>query len=399
MLVALATATAISATVGMLSMLAGDVIEESELFKFWRTWWLGDTAGAIVVLPLALAWLRDPRAAWRRIRTWEGALLICAVVSLGILALSIEEPATYIVFPALIWAAFRFGPPGAALAITVSAAVAVGFTANRVGVFFKQPIDHRTLSTQIYIVFAALTTLFLSAVVSERERSVTELADARRREAELAQEERRRIARDLHDSVSQALFSTILHTRTAQKALGQAGSWRSGPLGQALDAIGELTRSAQTEMRALIFELNREAAFDEGLVAALQAHASKLGSRAGLSIAVGGPKEIDVSRKAQMELFGIAREALANVVKHAGASRAWIEVRETDGRGGVLLQIGDDGCGFDPAAAHPGHFGLESMRSRAGELGAALSISSNPGRGTVVSVATPPMQEGAVDGS
>ena len=180
MLVALATATAISASVGTLSMLAGDVIDTSEAPTFWRTWWLGDTSGALVVLPLMLAWAPDPLAAWRRIRTWEGALVIATVAALAVIAVSTDEPVTYMVFPALIWAAFRFGPPGATLAIAVAAGVAIGITANDVGPFYKQPIDHRTLSTQVYIAVAALTTLFLSAVVSERERSS---ARARRGEA------------------------------------------------------------------------------------------------------------------------------------------------------------------------------------------------------------------------
>jgi signal transduction histidine kinase len=397
MLVALAIATAISATVGMMSMWAGGVIGSADLPKFWRTWWLGDTAGGLVVLPLGLAWLPDPAAAWRRIRTYEGALLIASVVGLGVLALLIDEPATYIVFPPLIWAAFRFGPPGAALSIAIAAAVAIGFTANEVGPFFKQPIDHRTLSTQVYIVFAALTTLFLSAVVSERERSAAELADARRREEERAVEERHRIARDLHDSVSQALFSTILHTRTAQKALKQEGGGLFGTTGRALEAIGELTRGAQTEMRALIFELRRDGAFQDGLVDALATHASRLGSRSGLTIDVQGPETLGLSRRAEMDLFGIAREALANVVKHAEASTAWVRVEAPPGR--VVVEIRDDGCGFDPSVGHPGHFGLESMRSRAAELGGLLTISSTPGRGTVVRVDAPAVTEGASDGA
>ena len=148
MLLALATATAISASVGTLSMLAGGVIESSEAPTFWRTWWLGDTSGGLVVLPLMLAWAPDPVAAWRRIRTWEGALVIATVAALGVIAVSTDEPVTYMVFPALIWAAFRFGPPGATLAIAVAAGVAIGVTANDVGPFYKQPIDHRTLSTQ-----------------------------------------------------------------------------------------------------------------------------------------------------------------------------------------------------------------------------------------------------------
>ena len=67
------------------------------------------------------------------------------------IAVSTDEPVTYMVFPALIWAAFRFGPPGATLSIAIAAGVAIGVTAHDVGPFFQQPIDHRTLSTQLYI--------------------------------------------------------------------------------------------------------------------------------------------------------------------------------------------------------------------------------------------------------
>ena len=173
---ALAVATAISATVGMVSMLAGGVITAGEAPTFWRTWWLGDVAGALVVVPLVLAWAGDPGGAWRRLRTAEGALLIATVATLGALAVSTSEPVTYVVFPALIWAASRFGTPGATLSIAIATGVAIGITANDVGPFFKQPIDHRTLSTQVYIVVTAMTTLFLAAMVSERERATRQLA-------------------------------------------------------------------------------------------------------------------------------------------------------------------------------------------------------------------------------
>ena len=316
---------------------------------------------------------------------------------LGVIAVSTDEPVTYMVFPALIWAAFRFGPPGATLSIAIAAGVAIGVTANDVGPFYKQPIDHRTLSTQVYIAVAALTTLFLSAIVSERERSSAELAEAKRHEGEQAVEERHRIARDLHDSVSQALFSTALHTRTAQKAVEQEGVSPSGPLGRALAAIGELTRSAQSEMRALISELGRDPV-EDGLVAALAKHGSRLDDRDGLTIDVQGPDgRLALSRRAEIQLFGIGREALANAVKHAGASTAWVLVEARPGR--VLVEISDDGRGFDPAARHPGHFGLESMRSRAAEVGGLLTITSTPGLGTVVRVEVPADTEGVSDGA
>jgi signal transduction histidine kinase len=397
MLVALGTATAISATVGTVSMLAGGVIDGSDVTKFWRTWWLGDASGALVVLPLLLVWAPDPGAAWRRIRTWGGALLIAAVTVLGVIAVSTDEPVTYMVFPALIWAAFRFGPPGATLSIAVAAGVAIGVTANDVGPFYKQPIDHRTLSTQVYIFVAALTTLLLSAVVSERERSSAELAEAKRHEGERAVEERHRIARDLHDSVSQSLFSTALHARTAQKAVEQEGVSPSGALGRALTAIGELTRGAQSEMRALISELARDPV-EDGLVAALARHGARLDARDGVTIDVRGPDgRLALSRRTEIQLFGIAREALANAAKHAGTSTACVLVEARPGC--VIVEISDDGGGFDPTAPHPGHFGLDSMRSRAAEVGGLLTIASTLGRGTVVRVEVPADAAGVSNGT
>ena len=387
MLLALGTATAISATVGTVSMLAGGVIDAADATTFWRTWWLGDTSGGLVVLPLMLAWAQHPSAAWRRVATWAGAAVIAGVLALSVAVFSTDEPIRYAVFPALIWAAFRLGPPGATLSIAITAGVAIGVTAHEGGLFSEQPIDHRTLITQLYIWVAALTTLFLSAMVCERERSVRELAEARRTEGARAVEERRRIARDLHDSVSQALFSTVLHARTAQKALVQEGGSPSGPVGRALDTIADLTRNVQGEIRSLIYELRREPVHD-GLVAALTRHSYELGAPDGLTIEVRGPESrLGLSQQVETQLFAIGREALANVVRHADATVAQVRVESESEQ--VIVEIRDNGRGFDPGNGHPGHFGLESMRSRAAEIGGRVAIASAPGRGTRVRVRVP----------
>lgn len=387
MLLALGVATAISATFGTISMLAGGVVDASDVTTFWRTWWLGDTSGGLVVLPLMLAWAQHPVAAWRHVSTWEGAAVIAGVIVLSFAVFSTDEPIRYAVFPALIWAAFRLGPPGATLSIAITAGVAIGVTAHEGGLFSEQPIDHRTLITQLYIWVAALTTLFLSAVVCERERSARELTEARRTEGARALEERRRIARDLHDSVSQALFSTVLHARTAQKALAQEGGNPSGPVGRALDTIADLTRSVQGEIRSLIFELRREPVHD-GLVSALTRHSFELGSPDGLTVEVRGPESrLPLSQQEETQLFAIGREALANVVRHAEATVAHVRVEAK--RDQVVVEISDDGRGFDPRDGNPGHFGLESMRSRAAEVGGRVTIASSPGSGTVVRVRVP----------
>jgi signal transduction histidine kinase len=318
--------------------------------------------------------------------------VILAVTALGVVAVSTEEPITYVVFPALIWVAFRFGAPGATLSIAITAAVAVGVTAHDLGPFSQQTINHKTLSTQLYIAVAALTTLFLSAVVSERERSSRDLALARRNEGEQAVEERRRIARDLHDSVSQALFSTVLHTRTAQKALEQNGASPSGRVAQSLSAIAELTKSVQSEMRALIFELRRDPVHD-GLVSALSRHAATLRAADGPAIKVQGPtSRLALSQGAETQLYGIGREALANVVKHAQATAAFVRVEAQNGQ--ILVEVRDNGKGFDPGAGHSGHFGLDSMRSRATEIGGQLTIASRRGFGTAVRVRVPAEADG-----
>jgi signal transduction histidine kinase len=381
MLAAVTAAAAISATFGMTSMLAGSVIEPSDAPRFWRTWWLGDTSGALLVVAAALAWSSPRGPAFVRLRSWHGAVMLSAVAVLGSVGVSVEDPVLYVVFPALIWAAFRFGPRGATLAIAITAALAIGITAADVGPFSKQAIDDRTVSTQLYIFVASLTTLVLAAVVSERARSAAALAAARLREGERAGEERRRIARDLHDSVSQALFSTVLHTRRAQRALDDPSV-----VAHSLGAIADLTRDAQSEMRTLIAELGRDP-LAGGLVPALSKLAAETSERESVVVGLAAPLgEVGLPEPVQAHLFGIAREALANAVKHSGAGA--VRMRVVAPAGFVVLEVTDGGHGFDAAATQAGHFGLESMRSRAAEIGGRLTIDSGEA-GTVVRVTVP----------
>jgi signal transduction histidine kinase len=150
-------------------------------------------------------------------------------------------------------------------------------------------------------------------------------------------------------------------------------------------------------MRTLIYELRRDT-LEDGLVAALAEHASGLMTRDGLSIHVQGPDgRLALAPHAEAQLFGIGREALANVLRHARARTAWVRVEA--GPGHVVVEIRDDGRGFDRASTHEGHFGLESMRSRAEEIGALLTITSTPGEGTAVRVEAPAEADGVSDGA
>ncbi len=209
-----------------------------------------------------------------------------------------------------------------------------------------------------------------------------------------ALEERHRIARDLHDSVSQALFSLTLHARTAELALGREGIDPQGQLGQSLRQVSELTRGALAEMRALIFELRPGALAEEGLGAALSKHAAAVTAREGLEIEVRVPEaRLTLAVEQEEHLYRLAQEALHNVVKHAKALNAWVELDADDAR--VLLLVRDDGSGFDPAQRSAGHLGLDTMQERAVRLGAQLSVQSAPGAGTTVRVELPLANERA----
>jgi integral membrane sensor domain MASE1 len=112
MLVAILAGAAITATVATLSLRIGGVVESSEMPTFWRSWFLADACGSLIVIPLTLAWAQPLRRPWRGRRAVEGAMLISTVIALSAIALSADAPLSYMVFPALIWAALRFGQRG-----------------------------------------------------------------------------------------------------------------------------------------------------------------------------------------------------------------------------------------------------------------------------------------------
>jgi PAS domain S-box-containing protein len=207
------------------------------------------------------------------------------------------------------------------------------------------------------------------AQVFERERVATE--------ARAALEERQRLARELHDSVSQALYGMALGAQTALAALREDHDLEAAA--DATEYVHRLAEASIAEMRALIFELRPESLAQEGLVAALERHAAAVRARHALEVDVQLDREPDVPISVKEALYRIAQEALHNTVKHARARRVQLVLHADDA---VLLDVADDGIGFDPSLAYAGHMGLVSMRERAATIGAILTIDSAPGAGT-----------------
>ncbi len=196
-------------------------------------------------------------------------------------------------------------------------------------------------------------------------------------------EERQRLARDLHDSVTQSLYGLTMYAEAATRLLN------TGQTALAIDYLRELRMTAQEalrEMRLLIFELRPSILEEEGLVGALQNRLESVEKRSGLEAILHveghGPLLPDVEE----ELYRIAQEALNNTLKHAQARHISVVLQHKPGEY-VSLEISDDGQGFEPAAIRErGGFGLSGMEERAVQLGGRLTIDSRPGAGTRVRI-------------
>jgi len=209
----------------------------------------------------------------------------------------------------------------------------------------------------------------------------------RRGQEASALEERARLARDLHDSVTQSVFSLGMLARAAQ-AQYEKGSTR---LSLTLDRIGTLAEEAQKEMRALLVQL-RPPGLDEGLVVALERLVESFRLRSDTAVQFEPAAGCRLTPAAEAALFRIVQEALGNAVKHAHAQT--ITVRLTASESTLSIAVRDDGHGFDPEspprpASGRGGIGMRSMRERAAEVGAVLRIESAPGAGTAVLVEAP----------
>ena len=196
--------------------------------------------------------------------------------------------------------------------------------------------------------------------------------------------ERQRLARDLHDSVSQALYGVSLYARAADRLLA---SGQTEAAQQRLADLQHSARQALAEMRLLIYQLRPTELAELGLAEALRLRLENVESRAGLEIALEVQLSAPLRPELEAALFFIAQEALNNVVRHADATR--VRASLTSVADQVRLEIADDGQGFDLHSPRGGGLGLSNMRSRVGELGGALQITSSPSEGTIVQVEAP----------
>jgi signal transduction histidine kinase len=218
----------------------------------------------------------------------------------------------------------------------------------------------------------------LAALAIERARLVRREQDA------AVLEERARLARDLHDSVTQSIFSLGMLARAA-KVQHERGA---ASLGDTLDRVEQLARQSLAEMRALLFELRPGMLTEQGLGPALEQLTASYRSRYDLPVTFLGGDPIRLADETETAVFRIAQEALNNAVKHAGATDVQVE-HAFDGHA-VTVEVVDNGRGFalddEGGRRSEGGMGLQAMRERAASVGLSLHIESTLGKGTRIRI-------------
>jgi len=244
------------------------------------------------------------------------------------------------------------------------------------------------LTLSVFLATAVITSQLASA-----QRRSAEEARGRERETRLlyeqaqelaALQERQRLARELHDSVSQALYGISLWAHTVREALESSEHEQAEA---AIEDVLTLAEAGLAEMHALIFELRPESLEMEGLMAALTKQVAVLRARYKLTVEADLVDEPDLSLEKKEALYRIAQEALHNIVKHARATNVVLRLARQER--GVFLEVCDNGKGFDPTGPFPGHLGVRSMRERVTKIGGTLTIESAPGQGTCIHVQVP----------
>ncbi len=198
-------------------------------------------------------------------------------------------------------------------------------------------------------------------------------------------EERARLSRELHDSVSQALYSVQLMIRTARARIDSDPAAANKVLDLAIEQSG----LAHNQMRSLIYELRPESLEQDGLPKVLQniAKAHNLRSPLSISVELGDFEDKRVNPAQRLALMRIAQESLHNVEKHANARTVVIRLGASESE--ARIAICDDGRGFDATLGYPGHYGLAGMRERVEQLFGLFEIESGTGKGTCVRATLP----------
>jgi signal transduction histidine kinase len=351
-------------------------------------WFLGNALAQVVVTPTILYWVHG---AYRHRSARLGELLIALT---GLMVASLYAFAMmntgytlrliYVPVPFLLWAAVRLRPFGTANAIALVAVIAMVGAARGTGIFSGEAGSSSILSLQLFLLVVGVSLMSLAILTAERETLAEFGREANSRILSAQEQERSRIARELHDDLAQDL--AVLHVRLEQFG---SSAGLSSTAHREVNELVELSSRIGSAVRKLSHELHPATLALLGLDVAVKSLCTEVERQHHLPIHYSS-REVpgELEGETSVCAFRIAQEALRNVVKHSRATTAAVHLSHEDGR--LVLTVADDGDGFDVNAADArAGLGLISMRERLHLIGGQLSIRSTPRAGTRIRVEVP----------
>jgi signal transduction histidine kinase len=370
-----------------------------DYWMFWSHWYLANALPNLTLGPVFLIWISDG-ARWTRWRpsprhiepTVLAVILVCicvvAATAAGRMTANSLLPAVlFLPLPIVLWAAVRFGEKGASAAVLIVAVILTWRTLHGSGLFPDEDPERSVLALQIFMTGLTIPVLMLGALIDElrgAERTTRALAASLVRAQD---EERRRIARDLHDSTGQNLIAATLIAGRLEPALPASAA-------PVLRQLEDMLQQSIREVRTVSYLLHPPLLDEAGLGLALRYFAQGYTERSGIAVALDISPDMErLAPDTELVLFRVVQEALTNVSRHSGSrtARIRLERRSTASGRDVVLAIEDTGKGMPNASRLPGiagrmrngsaaqGVGLASMRERLHQIGGRLEIDSAAG--------------------
>jgi len=418
-------ATTVSATIGTESLMLAGYGRGVHWESLWFTWWLGNMAGAILVTPCIVLWstppfvTRNPRPVLLQTAALVSLLVVGALVFSGLFSPATQDyPLKFLCIPFVVWVAFESQPRETALAVLAFSAVAIG---SVLPALRGLPLPNESLLViQVFLSIAAITGLLVSLTVSERNRNEDVLQEAKSQLEERVRErthqledriakqeraeyavrdlswrmlqaqdhERRRIARELHDSTGQSLVGLgMLLANIRKRAGGDA------ELSQQLDEGERIIRAVSDELRTTSYLLHPPLLDEMGLNAGLRFYIEGFQERSKISVSLNVSKSLErLPADLELMIFRVVQECLTNVHRHSGSPS--VEIGLSNSNEKITLEIRDRGKGMSSErlaiVTGPGSagVGLRGMVERVKAFGGELEILSDQG-GTLVRATIP----------
>jgi signal transduction histidine kinase len=354
---------------------------------YWRVWFLSEALAFVMLAPALVTWIAVARTGLvgvTRARCVEAGLIGCALLAISVRVFSSPTAAhgsipalVYLPLPLLLWAAVRFGPAGVNSSLLMVALVSISGAVHGHGPFAGVSTADSVLSLQLFLITMAIPLMFLATLIEERREKDQAMRMLSGRLVTAQEEERRRIARELHDEIGQILTVVKINLESLREpARATAG----------IDTCVQNVDRAIQQARALALDL-RPATLDHvGLPAALRWFVDQIpAGRPQTHLAVEECEGKPLSAEVKTAAFRVAQEAVTNVLRHARARNVWVSL--AGGRSSLELTVRDDGLGFDVGTVRrspSASFGLSSMEERVRLVGGQFEIDTSPGAGTKV---------------